>query len=213
MRVTKIYFHRRPLRFNMLSLVVLWAHVGILAPAVAQPGKDKSTDGQTGVTANEPASYPGYTLIFPLQSKNTYLVDMQGRVVRSWQSKYTAGQDAYLLPNGNLLRAAKLNDGEAFFAGEGAGGRVQEFTWDGELVWDYKFHNMTQIQHHAITRMPNGNVMLIVWERKTVKQAVEAGANPDLVGGEFLVDSLIEIMPKGKTGGEIVWEWHLWDHL
>ena len=26
-------------------------------------------------------------------------------------------------------------------------------------------------------------------------------------------DSLIEIKPVGKTGGEIVWEWHLWDHL
>jgi hypothetical protein len=213
MRATKVHINRRFLRFNTLSLVVLWALVGIVAPAVAQPGQDKGTDRKTGVTVSESGSFPGYTLIFPLQSKNTYLVDVQGRVVRSWQSKYTAGQDAYLLPNGNLLRAAKLNDGEAFFAGEGAGGRVQEFTWDGELFWDYKFHNMTQIQHHAITPMLNGNVMLIVWERKTVKQGVEAGANPELVGGEFLVDSLIEIKPKGKTGGEIVWEWHLWDHL
>src|SRR4029077_19870442 len=61
---------------------------------------------------------------------------------------------------------------------------------------------------------PNGNVMLIVWERKTVKQSVDAGANPNLVsGGDVLVDSLVEIKPTGKTGGEIVWEWHLWDHL
>ncbi len=26
-------------------------------------------------------------------------------------------------------------------------------------------------------------------------------------------DSLIEIKPTGKTTGEVVWEWHLWDHL
>src|SRR5262249_44720864 len=87
------------------------------------------------------------------------------------------------------------------------------FTWEGEIVWDYKFHNMTQIRHHAITRMPNGNVLLIVWEKKSGKQALEAGVKAAAVSGEKLVDSLYEIQPGGKTGGKIVWEWHLWNHL
>jgi hypothetical protein len=215
MALSRTVFYRPPFHIVSIAilLVVCAASLHVAGSAAAQATQEKNSTRQTSVTLSEPGSFTGYTLVFPLQSKNTYLVDMQGRVVRSWQSKYMAGQDAYLLPNGNLLRAAKLNDSEAFFAGEGAGGRVQEFTWEGDLVWDYKFHNMTQIQHHAITRMPNGNVMLIVWERKTLKQAAEAGVNPDLAGGEFLVDSLIEIKPKGKTGGEIVWEWHLWDHL
>ena len=29
----------------------------------------------------------------------------------------------------------------------------------------------------------------------------------------MLPDSLVEIKPTGKTTGEVVWEWHLWDHL
>ena len=29
----------------------------------------------------------------------------------------------------------------------------------------------------------------------------------------MLPDSLVEIKPTGKTTGELVWEWHLWDHL
>ena len=29
----------------------------------------------------------------------------------------------------------------------------------------------------------------------------------------MLPDSIIEVKPTGKTTGEIVWEWHLWDHL
>jgi hypothetical protein len=61
--------------------------------------------------------------------------------------------------------------------------------------------------------MPNGNLLLIVWERKTAKQALEAGVKPAAATGEKLVDSLFEIKPEGKTGGQIVWEWHLWNHL
>ena len=177
------------------------------------PAPDRSKT-RLGVYVNDPRASPGYTLVFPLRSTRTNLIDLEGRVVRTWQSKYTAGQDAYLLENGHLLRAAKLGENEAFFAGAGAGGRVQEFTWDGKLVWDFKFHNEKQTQHHAITRMPNGNVMLIVWERKTAKESIEAGVKPELAGGtEILVDSLAEVQPAGKTGGKVVWEWHLWDHL
>jgi hypothetical protein len=177
----------------------------------AKPAKPAS---RYGVKVNDPKAFQGYTLVFPLTSKNTYLIDMQGRVVHKWESKYTAGQDAYLLENGNLLRSAKLADGEAFFAGAGAGGRIQEFTRDGKLVWDYKFHNEKQTQHHGITPMPNGNVMMIVWERKTAKEAIAAGVKPELAGrGEMLVDSLIEVKKTGKTTGKIVWKWHIWDHL
>ena len=28
-----------------------------------------------------------------------------------------------------------------------------------------------------------------------------------------LPDSIVEVKPTGKTTGEVVWEWHLWDHL
>ncbi|HEV3115653.1 MAG TPA: hypothetical protein VGY58_01290, partial [Gemmataceae bacterium] len=161
--------------------------------AVAQAPPGTAPQRKVGVQVNKPGACPGYTLVFPLQSTKTYLIDMQGRVVRTWESRYLAGQEAYLLENGNLLRPAKLTDNEAIFGGAGAGGRVQEFTWDGKLVWDFKFHNEKQTQHHAVTRMPNGNVMLIVWERKTAKEFIEAGVKPELAGsGEMLVDALVE---------------------
>src|SRR5690348_2135386 len=81
----------------------------------------------------EPTAFPGYTLLAPLLSTRTYLLDMQGRVVHKWDSDYAAGQTAYLLENGHLLRAGQLLMGERLFAGPAAGGRVQEFTWDGDL--------------------------------------------------------------------------------
>jgi hypothetical protein len=171
-------------------------------------------DGQQGVEINDPRAFPGYTLVFPLWSRNTYLVDMEGRVVHMWRSRYLPGQDAHLLENGHLLRSADLAKSEAYFAGGSKGGRVQEFTWDGDLVWDYRLHSKTQRSHHAVARMPNGNVMMIVWERKTPEEAIAAGVKPDLAGkGDMLVDALFEVKPIGKTGSQIVWEWHTWDHL
>src|SRR5262249_13712821 len=119
-----------------------------------------STGAVSGVVVNESGACQGYTLIFPLCSTKTYLIDIQGRVVRTWQSNYLAGQDAYLLENGNLLRTADLGIGEAYFVGASKGGRIQEFNWDGELVWDFRFHDQTRRAHHAITRMANGNVLM-----------------------------------------------------
>ncbi len=133
--------------------------------------------------------------------------------MKTWASDYTAVQEAYLLENGHLLRAGQLRKEERLLAGSATGGRIQEFTWDGELVWDFKFHNDRQVPHHDLTRLPGGNVLLIVWEKKTAEETVAAGRRPETVDGPWLVDSLIEIHPTGKTTGEVVWEWHVWDHL
>src|SRR5438105_1843047 len=65
-----------------------------------------------------------------------------------------------------------------------------------------------------MTRLPNGNVLLIVWDRIMTEEAIAAGRRPEMTGDKHLLpDSLIEIKPTGKTTGEIVWEWHVWDHL
>src|SRR5207248_7917296 len=101
-----------------------------------------------------------------------------------------------------------------FGPGPGVGGRLQEFTWEGELVWDFQFFNAKQLPHHDLTPLPNGHVLLIVWDRKTAKEALAAGRRPELTSdSHLLIDSLIEIKPTGKTSGEVVWEWHLADHL
>jgi hypothetical protein len=160
-----------------------------------------------------PKPFPGYTLVAPVLSTETHLIDMQGRVVQSWKSDCTAGEVACLLENGHLLRAGQLSATERLFGCPQAGGRVQEFTWDGELIWDFKFHDEKRIPHHDIAKLPNGNVLLIVWEIKTGEETIAAGRRPESVDGSWLADSIIEIKPTGKQTGQIVWEWHVWDHL
>jgi hypothetical protein len=166
-----------------------------------------------GVSISEPGAFPGYTLLAPLQSRQTYLIDMQGRVVRTWQSDSPPALVAQLLDNGHLLRTGALRRLPGMGA-SCAGGRVQEFTWEGKLVWDLQITQEAQLSHHDLARLPNGNVLLIVSESKTEAEARAAGRRPDRVDEQgLLLDCLIEVQPTGATTGTVVWEWHLWDHL
>jgi hypothetical protein len=182
------------------------------APKKAEP---KTAPAKLGLSVNDPRALQGYTLMSPFVSPNTYLLDMQGRVVHMWKTDSSPALSAVLLENGHLLRPGSIGgDAGVFGPGPGVGGRIQEFTWDGELVWDFNFYNAKQLPHHDLTRLPNGNVLMVVWDRKTTEETIAAGRRPQMTGDQhFLPDSLVEIKPTGKTTGEVVWEWHLWDHL
>ena len=52
---------------------------------------------------------------------------------------------------------------------------------------------------------------MIAWEYKTADEAIAAGRDPDLLGdGELWPDHIIEVDPETN---QIVWVWHIWDHL
>src|SRR5262249_11966593 len=129
----------------------------------------------------------------------------------TWKTDCNPGASAYLLENGHLLRTGEIK--KAPFFGGGTGGRIQEFTWDGELVWDYTYVSDTPLPDHDICQPPNGNDLMIDWDKKSAKEAIGAGRRPETVGDYLLTGCLLEVQPTGKTTGKIVWEWHAWDHL
>src|SRR5262245_38091411 len=140
---------------------------------------------------------------------------MQGKLVQTWASDCTPALFPMLLDNGHLLRPGHIgSDSRVFGSHPGIGGRIQEITWEGKLAWDFRFYNPRQLPHHDMTRLPNGNVLLIVSDRKTAEEAVAAGRRPESVRGRYLNPApRVEIKPNGPTTGEVLWEWHLWDHL
>jgi hypothetical protein len=159
-----------------------------------------------------PPSGDGYTLIAPLEDTKTYLIDMAGTVVKQWTSGFTPGAAAVLLENGHLMRAASI--GNPIFPAGGRAGRLEEYDWDGNLVWYYELSTSTQCTHHDFTRLPNGNILLIVSNLVAPADIAAAGRDPNTVNSSgFFVDSLIEIQPTLPSGGNVVWEWHLTDHL
>jgi hypothetical protein len=176
--------------------------------ANSQPPKGKQ--GKPGVSTNDPKAFKGYTLVAPMNSTKTHLIDMEGRVVHTWTTDCYPACTAYLLDNGNLLRPGTISKG---LGAPGAGGRVQEISWSGELLWDYTFTGKDQYPHHDIARLPNGNVLMVVADKKSAKEAIAAGRRPDTVSNGLNADAIIEVKQTGKTTGEVVWEWHAWDHL
>jgi hypothetical protein len=153
----------------------------------------------------------GYVLFAPMTNTVTYLIDKCGKNVHSWTSTYKPGLSVYLLPDGSLLRTG--NAANTTFTAGGTGGVIQKLNWNSSLAWSYTVSGATQCQHHDVKALPNGNILAIVWESKTVSEATLAGRNPALLGSTLWSEKIVEYQITGATTASVVWEWHVWDHL
>jgi hypothetical protein len=161
-------------------------------------------------------SFDGYILFTPWLSKKTFLLDNNGEVVNQWKSRYLRGIPVYLLENGNLLRADTniIRTPPQFFFTGGCTGQVEMFDWEGNVIWNFIFVNLTHCLHNDIEPLPNGNILMSVWEYKRYTEAINVGINTEnLALGGMMVDRIIEVEPTYPKGGKIVWQWSIWDHL
>lgn len=151
-------------------------------------------------------------VISPLNSEFVYLINSRGDILHQW--KFDAGgSNAYLFSDGTLMRSALVPETD-LYDGRGSFGRIQKVDWDGKLLWDFKYANDKHLQHHDFELLPNGNILLIAWEKLTKEQALSAGRDPaKLTADELYSEKIVEIEPQGLSGGKEVWVWRLWDHL
>ena len=188
-----------------LSLRILAAVVIAILPC----GCDKAP---VAAGAGQPSS--GYTLIHQLMSRNTDLIDMEGRVVHRWRSPNGLAGGMRLTPSGDLIRAVRVENSPFTMSTPGLTGGIERFDWDGKLLWTFVHAEARRTLHHDIEVLPNGNILMIGVETKTKDELLAAGRNPAAMRDDTLsVDYLIEVAPTGSSGGKIVWEWHMWDHL
>ncbi len=180
-----------------------------------KPEDTRSVTGlmaKRGLISRTAEATPGFVLLVPSESKRTYLLDLDGSVVHKWEGQLNS-MNAYLLKNGNLVRLERDENFPTFAAG-GQSGRITEYDWEGNQVWSFKWADEKQLIHHDIEIMPNGNILAISYEAKTPVEAAAAGRDPKHIPKAGLwPDKIIEIKPTKPEGGEIVWEWHMWDHL
>ena len=163
-----------------------------------------------GLFQNEASSFEGYTLFSP--NHNTYLIDNCWILIHSWTSLYKPGSYVYLLEDGSLLRPCRIQS--SIFTGGGSGGRIEKYAWDNTLLWSYNFSDSIYHQHHDIHPMDNGNILVLCWERLTSIEAIDLGRDPNyLIDNELWTSYILEVEPIGFDSINIVWEWHLKDHL
>ncbi len=168
-----------------------------------------------GLTSYMPSkSFEGFNLIYPHNQPNVYLLNNCGEIVHVWtdEPQFRPGNTAYLLPDGRLVKTKRLANVSMDPIWAGGGGAIVEIRdWDNNLEWSFEMNDANERLHHDIAVTPQGTIIMIAWEKKTKAEAIQAGRDTTLLPDEELwPEFLIEINP---ATDEVVWEWHLWDHL
>ena len=154
---------------------------------------------------------PGYVVIGPTALKETYLVGTDKQIATSFAGAHHP-KYSQILPNGNWLRSTNVRAVGILEGGGGKSGCIEEYTASGELVWRVNLNNKDFMSHHAVVKLPNGNVLVQVWDKVPADEAVALGRDPEKVpeNGEFLFEGIVEVDPYAV---EIVWEWSIRNHL
>lgn len=192
------------IRHMSIAVILLFTLFAVLF-AAASPAQ---ADNTVGLKSYDPdRAFNGYTLYCPMRSTNVYLIDMYGRVVNAWPGTQTFGNGAYLLENGNLLRTCKMVTGAG-------GGRLQEIDWDNNVLWQFDYWGDDYLPHHDIEPLPNGNILVLSWERFTMEEAIAAGRDTlNITEDGLSPEMIVEFQPIYPDSAVIVWEWHMYDHL
>ncbi len=171
-------------------------------------GQDPKT---VGLIQYDSLSYNGYTLISPMSSNRTYLIDNCGEKIKEWTFDSPPALLAYLQEDGSLFRAERSS---GLFGAGGSGGRIVHKSWDNKLIWSFIYSNDKVRHHHDFQPLPNGNVLVLAWERKSREEAIQAGRIPSLTRPDGVwFEHIVELKPIGIDSARIVWEWHVFDHL
>ncbi|NNJ87846.1 MAG: hypothetical protein HKP53_00465 [Eudoraea sp.] len=149
--------------------------------------------------------YDGLVLVNDAGNNRAFLMDKDARLKHEWPLSNNLGNDAFLLADGNILASLEADEPKITLGGQG--GKLQFIAADGTIEWNFEYSSEDAETHHDAELLPNGNVLAMVWERRTQEVAAEAGSNSQ---GDVFPEAIIEVDP---ATNEIVWEWHAWDHI
>ena len=155
----------------------------------------------------------------------TRLIDNNENIIHSWTHERGSASMPYLFQDSTLLYPYRVVNPS--MCNGGVGGGISHYTWDGDLLWNYEFFNDSYQHHHDIQPLPDGNILVLAWERHTATQDDEteyyggAGRGWSEMGrtevqnplNQMWGEAIFEIEIVGTDDINIVWEWHIWDHL
>jgi hypothetical protein len=183
----------------------------------------------------------------------TYLIDHDGQKVNEWVSAYrpmpsyligselVASDETGVYAEGDMIRSGVVPARDGDMSAPGESGIVELYSWEGDLKWQFELSEIDDLSaspdghrdlrlHHDIEVMPNGNILMIAWERFNFAEATANGRDPNELEAsdrwELWPDAVIEVDPsihtvediegrsvKVSDRNAIVWQWSLWDHV
>jgi hypothetical protein len=192
--------------------------------AQAVPAVEQNTLKRRGVgliASNPDRAFPGLTLFAPLfvQSRDAYLIDLQGKIVHTWNMPYSPGLSGYLTERGTLYYNGRSPEDNFLSRFPFKGGVALEADWNSKMLWEVRHPD----HHHDGILLRNGNVLLDCLAQvpdeiaRRVKGGMEEStmlsgqyhSRPKAEVGKMYSSYLAEVTPAGKT----VWEWRTWEHL
>ncbi|MBN2036699.1 MAG: aryl-sulfate sulfotransferase [Chitinispirillaceae bacterium] len=169
----------------------------------------------------------GYILVGAYSGKETFLIDKNGKTV--WQWNHTTlpdslnGYSSYLLENGHLLRTAQAASNVKVPPNAAPRqGIIDEVDHAGNVVWTYTLANDTFMLHHDMKPLPPrsgetvGNILASTFSLHTKAEMKQAGVDTTILPrgtNVILAEKIIEIKRNFPSGGDIVWEWRMLDHV
>ena len=121
------------------------------------------------------AAFNGLTLFSPNQggqgqggTNHSYLIDNDENVVHSWDHQRGAASMPYLLQDSTLVYPYRVAN--PTMTTGGVGGGISTYNWNGDLLWYNEIANEIYQHHHDIQPLPNGNILVLAWERHPAVQ-------------------------------------------
>lgn len=153
------------------------------------------------------AQFDGFALYNLSNSTTARLINAQQQIAYTWSCPTTFSYAISLKPNGNIVRSA-VNSSNIINTAA-VSGLVQELNPQGQVVWSFTYSSADYVTHHDMCLMPNGNVLLLAYVKKTLAELQAAGYTGT---SAKYPGRIIEIQPTGSTA-QIVWQWELMDRF
>ena len=144
-------------------------------------------------------------------SSNTYLMNNGYTYMNSWDHSGGVVGIPHLNQDRSIIVQIRSTE-HSFGNSHGPiGGIFQRLDWYGEILWNFSYYNDVFHPHHDFEVLPNGNILVLGWEKKTLEEAQAVGRLNII--NEIWPLMIVEIHPIDPDSAMVVWEWHLWDHL
>ncbi|AOA57040.1 aryl-sulfate sulfotransferase [Acinetobacter larvae] len=162
----------------------------------------------TGVTIYQPEKAWKHYTVFSAADQKSYLIDMNGQVVKQWPYKGFPTEVINPAVNKGALghifvQLKERPDKDPHAYGNGVNNHsVAELDWQGKVLWQWSGPDAASHahQHHEIERLNNGNTLLLA----NKIHAIAGFKLPQLVD-----DVIYEV----DATGQVLWQWLASEHL